>query len=104
MKTTTAVKARLDMSDRDANTEEEAWRTGGRGAAAEARAIRVGAPRGGRSPGGAHRYCDVRGETVPPATNGSVGAVPLVSCQIVPTWLVANARRPVLALRGSALK
>ncbi len=38
--------------------------------------------------------CQRIGDTVPASMKGSTGATPAVSCQIVPSRLVANARRP----------
>ena len=34
--------------------------------------------------------------TVAPTANGCVGTAPVVSCQIVPAWSVANPREPVV--------
>jgi hypothetical protein len=44
------------------------------------------------------------GEAVGAAGKGSTGGTPVVSCQIVPAWLEANARLPAITETGHALE
>ena len=82
---------------RHGNGSEDVSGGAGRRPGAEGKAAAGG--RGRATTGGRPYWIGLTG---PPAVKGSAGAAPVVSCQIVPLWLVANPRRPAASDSGIA--